>query len=926
MSNTPAAAARVSDNVKHSEAQEYRFWGAVGTIGAVVAGVAVAAGLGVLEVGSFGLATPLVVAGGVLLAGGMTAVLSGQVADVAADAGRKVMGPDEGPIVTGISSILIGPEKHAAAHLGSWASCNRHKHGGASTMQYAKDIAEDVFGGLIKDVVSLDTGSLLGGGQFNPAADWNQGVKDADKEHNDLEQIVQGSSSVFFGRGRYHAARVGDKGTCGFIVGQGCETVIIGGETVTEGEIGTGDDPDKYITDLMKEWGGKAALAGIVLITLPLGIAAMADVALDIYIFSQVQGAIDEHIKDPEMRHKVDLAITVLTLGYGASKAHGGAPGEGGAAKDSEGAGSGGAAGEPVGESGRGPADGGATAPAEAPAAEQPTRAGRSENSPAEGAPPPENPVNQIGDKPGGSEGTAPPDQAGGEAGGSKAAETPGAAGSEDPVVQQGESPGGLRAADESGDRPDLTPEENFPGQQKGNNCAPQSCQQVIRQATGIDYSEAEMADRAQQTGMYDPARGTTVGGEADILNASGVPAHTEAPTPENIQKALDSGQGVITGHRAGALWEGDPNYTADPNYPMDNVGHAVHTTGLVRDANGNVTHYVINDTGTGTSGRMVPADQFHSSLDGYDAVMTDAPIRTPAEPRPAGLPTDDAPASGEATGAPRDAASRGDPATEGGGSAPEERTLGEEAKPADAPEAEASGEDLPGKVTSGKDAQTAGDGDPTVQTGDRPGGLKGGEDEDSSATETNPDATSNRGARARRTIPDDTMDQWARDYADNINSNRMWTWAEHMDDQIPASMKGAIKQRAVDQGLIPDIPMLPSTARYDFADFRGHILQEIQMPEYVTKPDGTTMNLWKATDDVQFRWLNDQVRLTDPDYTNQGDADATWHHHEGGGIDEGDNGSGRPDGTMQLVERGIHNATTHSGGRSDGLWAEGPR
>ncbi len=635
---------------------------------------------------------------------------------------------DEGPIVTGIPSILIGPEKHAAAHLGSWASCKRHKHGGASTMQYAKDIAEDVFGGLIKDVVSLDTGGLFGGGHFNPVADWNQGVKDADKQHNDLEQILQGSSSVFFGRGRYHAARVGDKGTCGFIVGQGCETVIIGGETVTEGEIGTGDDPDKHITDLMKEWGGKAALAGIVLMTLPAGIAALAEVALDVYIFSQVQGAIDDHIKDPEMRHKVDLAITVLTLGYGASKGHGGAAEASGAAKDSEGAGSGRAGGEPVGESGRGPADGGATAPAEAPAAEQPTRAGRSENSPAEGALPTENPVRQIGEQPGGSDGSAPPDQAGG---GGKPAETPEAAGSGDPVVQQGQSPGGLRAADASGGRPDLTPEENFPGQQSGNNCAPQACQQIVRQATGTNHSEATMAETGQRTGVYDPARGTTVGGEAEILNASGVPAHTEAPTPENIQKALDSGQGVITGHRAGALWDGDPNYEAQPDYPMDNVGHSVHTTGLVRDVDGNVTHYVINDTGTGTSNRLVPADQFHASLDGHAAVMTDAPIRTPTEPRSAGLPADDAPASGEATGAPRDAASRGDPASERGDPASEEAKPDEEAKPGDTPEAKASEED----------AQAAGDGDPTVQTGDRPGGLRSGEGENGFGAEDDPEA-----------------------------------------------------------------------------------------------------------------------------------------------------------------------------------------
>jgi hypothetical protein len=215
-------------------------------------------------------------------------------------------------------------------------------------------------------------------------------------------------------------------------------------------------------------------------------------------------------------------------------------------------------------------------------------------------------------------------DEGGGSGAEGKTADTPGAAQPADPLVPQGDSPGGLWAADGSGGRPDLTPEENFPGKQSGKNCAPQACQQIIKQATGKSYTEAQMEQMGQDSHAYDPKTGTRAGGEADILKQGGVDARTQAQTPENIQKALDSGQGVITAHSAGRLWEGDPNYEADPAYPMDDVGHSVHTTGMVRDANGSVTHYVINDTGTGTSGRMVPADHFHQSLDGHAAVMTD--------------------------------------------------------------------------------------------------------------------------------------------------------------------------------------------------------------------------------------------------------------------------------------------------------------
>ena len=146
------------------------------------------------------------------------------------------------------------------------------------------------------------------------------------------------------------------------------------------------------------------------------------------------------------------------------------------------------------------------------------------------------------------------------------------------------------------------------------------------------------------------------------------------------------------------------------------------------------------------------------------------------------------------------------------------------------------------------------------------------------------------------------------------------------MDAGIPKSLRASIKQQAVDQGLIPNISVNSSTTTPGFADFRGYIHNEVPMPEFWAKPDGTNINLWKSTDDVQFRWLNDQVRVNDPDFTTHGNEGYTWHHHEGGGIDEGDAGPGRPDGTMQLVERGIHNATAHSGGRSDGLWADAPR
>jgi len=949
MPNAPAA--RVTDQVKHSEAQDYRFWGAVG--GALL-GLAIIGGAAALEVVSFGAATPLVViVGTVMIAGGGVAGLSSAGANVAANMGRHVPGPVEGPIVTGIPSILIGtgPDKHAAAHLGSYVSCNRHKHGGATAMEQAKDVAEDVGVGLLKDVASVATFGLYGGGKFSPGQDVSQGIADAEKEHGDLEQIVQGSVSVLLGRGRFHAARIGDQGTCGFTVGQGCETVIIGGESVTDGTIGDGDDPYKGVTDAIGEWGGYVALAGVFLVTLPVSVPAAFLETYIGYNEGQLQGEIVNALfSDQESRDKANLALAMLPVFHGMSRMRRGG-GHGGAEE------AGGVHGGAEGESGTGPKDGGATHPGggdptaagdahdaapppPAPAGDAPRASGDAAHAPSDAphapsdAPPADNPVHQFDKNNGGSptletpnrgaagaadEGAGrEPSQAGKDKafqeraaartravregssnrvrkGGSNVAaseftpepgsqmadgagkyepsvsgetaptygervskstgeranptepgtgdlagttrplkepgqhegprandseikqmealkrdldanpnmrgtldiysdpnepctsckeasekfndaykgrarvriHTPdgkvfekggapldappgGPRGARDPLVQQGPHDGGM-----SGDGPgadidtggtgeggaraaDAPPENSFPGRQSGNNCAPQSARQIIAEATGTHLSEAEMGDLAQKTGAYDPETGTRAGGEADILNAAGVPAEAQPGTPRNIQNALRQGKGVITGHRAADLWPGDPNFPEAQAVPAG-MGHAVHTTGLVRDAQGNVTHYRINDTASGTEGRLVPADQYENSLDGGPATVTKAHIRPASNFRPG----DDVPAEPTTGGAPGRWRS----------AAPEEapRAPGDE-PPADRAPADRAPSDAPPRDRAAEDeAARASSPDPLVQQGDVPGGKMGGEEEGGAASSGTESDTPSRAARARR-------------------------------------------------------------------------------------------------------------------------------------------------------------------------------
>ena len=146
----------------------------------------------------------------------------------------------------------------------------------------------------------------------------------------------------------------------------------------------------------------------------------------------------------------------------------------------------------------------------------------------------------------------------------------------------------------------------------------------------------------------------------------------------------------------------------------------------------------------------------------------------------------------------------------------------------------------------------------------------------------------------------DDVLDDYAKVYADKINSNQAWSW----DDTIPGGedltkkQRSIIKQQAIDDGLIPDIKVTKVEGmRYGFADFESAgVVKETQyLPE----------NMWTVSDAEQFKWLDEQIGGTVEGYT--------WHHTE-------------TPGKMQLVPTGIHNITTHNGGRTAGMWADAPR
>jgi hypothetical protein len=166
-----------------------------------------------------------------------------------------------------------------------------------------------------------------------------------------------------------------------------------------------------------------------------------------------------------------------------------------------------------------------------------------------------------------------------------------------------------------------------FPGEQWAQNCAPESCRQIIRASTGEKLSETDIQGVAAEVTKFHPLQGTPAKQVYKILEDRGVGTNNYANTPENIQIGVEEGHGVIANVDSRVLWKKPIKKGQEFNFE----GHAVNVTGLVKDKTGTVTHYLINDTGTGKAGQKIPAKLFEEALlknsEDYPAVMTDWPV-----------------------------------------------------------------------------------------------------------------------------------------------------------------------------------------------------------------------------------------------------------------------------------------------------------
>ena len=159
---------------------------------------------------------------------------------------------------------------------------------------------------------------------------------------------------------------------------------------------------------------------------------------------------------------------------------------------------------------------------------------------------------------------------------------------------------------------------------------------------------------------------------------------------------------------------------------------------------------------------------------------------------------------------------------------------------------------------------------------------------------------TDNRDIKSGRVLSNgQSLDNMAELYAEKVCSNRKWRWVDAFPNagKLSKGEKASIKKRAIEKGLIPDVPVefvkasRKKTYRYVDFDAAGLVKEKVDLPEY----------LWLETDAVQFKWLDDKIGGRPEGYT--------WHHSE-------------KDGQMELVPMGVHRVYHHNGGRTVNHWA----
>ncbi|MFQ5570017.1 MAG: PAAR domain-containing protein [Rhodothermales bacterium] len=163
---------------------------------------------------------------------------------------------------------------------------------------------------------------------------------------------------------------------------------------------------------------------------------------------------------------------------------------------------------------------------------------------------------------------------------------------------------------------------------QSWDNCGVESARQIINTNTSANISEQALLQQSMNNRTASIGTGASPNnpstwnntsgrtGPADrqaILASQGVASTTQPQNMANIEQAVAERRGVISAHRAGALWG-----TTQGGF------HAIVPTGVEYDANGDPVAVIVNDTGIGQCQQRVPIARYQGSLrSGYQINVT---------------------------------------------------------------------------------------------------------------------------------------------------------------------------------------------------------------------------------------------------------------------------------------------------------------
>lgn len=127
---------------------------------------------------------------------------------------------------------------------------------------------------------------------------------------------------------------------------------------------------------------------------------------------------------------------------------------------------------------------------------------------------------------------------------------------------------------------------------QKADTCAVVAQLSLIEHITGADYSEAELAQVAQERGWYIPGGGTLPDDMEELLVYAGIPCRNVTDQSLlDLHDAIGRGEHVLVALDANEIWDG---YEDDPENPG---GHAVWVTGMSFSDDGSLC-VILNDSG----------------------------------------------------------------------------------------------------------------------------------------------------------------------------------------------------------------------------------------------------------------------------------------------------------------------------------------